>query len=158
MKKKRKDTKLVSTGAEFIVLGKLLLHEIQTYKTYVNFEGYDLVSVNPDKGKSAKIQVKSKNFVNDFSFYLNPVEKDQPDFYVFCHTSVYHYVNKVAQLVEDKNTKPRFFIMDYKSVQKYKSTDKQGSDYIKLKTSVPNYEFYEENWKLIKNFLDKGKI
>tara|TARA_B100001250_G_C19257009_1_gene553263 strand:- start:59 stop:205 length:147 start_codon:yes stop_codon:yes gene_type:complete len=48
--------------------------------------------------------------------------------------------------------------MDYKSVQKYKSTDKQGSDYIKLKTSVPNYEFYEENWKLIKNFLDKGKI
>ena len=34
--------------------------------------------------------------------------------------------------------------MDYKSVQKYKSTDKQGSDYIKLKTSVPNYEFYEE--------------
>ena len=100
VKKKRKDTKLVSTGAEFIVLGKLLLHEIQTYKTYVNFEGYDLVSVNPDKGKSAKIQVKSKNFVNDFSFYLNPVEKDQPNFYVFCHTSVYHYVNKVAQLFE----------------------------------------------------------
>jgi len=100
VKKKRKDTKLVSTGAEFIVLGKLLLHEIQTYKTYVNFEGYDLASVNPDKGKSAKIQVKSKNFVNDFSFYLNPVEKDQPNFYVFCHTSVYHYVNKVAQLFE----------------------------------------------------------
>ena len=46
--------------------------------------------------------------------------------------------------------------MDYKSVQKYKSTDKQGSDYIKLIRSVPNYEFYEENWKLIKNFLDKG--
>ena len=89
MKKKRKDTKLVSTGAEFIVLGKLLLHEIQTYKTYVNFEGYDLVSVNPNKNKSAKIQVKSKNFVNDFSFYLNPVEKERPDFYVFCHTNVY---------------------------------------------------------------------
>ena len=156
MKKKRKDTKLVSTGAEFIVLGKLLLHEIQTYKTYVNFEGYDLVAVNPDKGKSAKIQVKSKNFVNDFGFYLNPVEKDQPDFYVFCQTNVYHYVNKVARITEDKKTKPRFFIMDYKNVQKYKSTDKQGSDYIKLKTRVPNFEHYEENWKLIKNFLNKG--
>ena len=65
MKKKRKDTKLASTGAEFIVMGRLLLNEIQTYKTYVNFEGYDLVSVNPQKNKSAKIQVKSKNFKND---------------------------------------------------------------------------------------------
>ena len=66
-------------------------------------EGYDLVSVNPNKNKSAKIQVKSKNFVNDFSFYLNPVEKERPDFYVFCHTNVYHYVNNVAKLVEDKS-------------------------------------------------------
>tara|TARA_B100001989_G_C24308765_1_gene349396 strand:+ start:163 stop:627 length:465 start_codon:yes stop_codon:yes gene_type:complete len=154
MKKKRKDTKLVSTGAEFVVLGRLLLHEIQTYKTYVNFEGYDLVSVNPSKNKSAKIQVKSKNFVNDFSFYLNSVDKERADFYVFCHTSVYHYVNKVAQLVDDKKKKARFFVMDYKTVQKYKSTDKNGSDYLNVKSSVPNYEFFEENWKLIKDFLN----
>ena len=120
MKKKRKDTKLVSTGAEFIVLGKLLLHEIQTYKTYVNFEGYDLVSVNPNKNKSAKIQVKSKNFVNDFSFYLNPVEKERPDFYVFCHTNVYHYVNNVAQLVEDKSKKQDFLLWIIKTYKNIK--------------------------------------
>ena len=93
-------------------------------------------------------------FVNDFSFYLNPVEKERPDFYVFCHTNVYHYVNNVAQLVDDKSYKARFFVMDYKNVQKYKSTDKKGSDYLKLKSSVPNYESFEENWKLIKDFLN----
>ena len=154
MKKKRKDTKLASTGAEFIVMGRLLLNEIQTYKTYVNFEGYDLVSVNPQKNKSAKIQVKSKNFKNDSSFYLNSTDKNAPDFYVFCQTNIYHYVNGVAQLINDISLKPRFFVMDFKSVQKFKDSDKRGTDYIKVISSVPNYEKYEDNWKLIKDFLN----
>lgn len=150
---KKKDTKLVSTGAEFIVLGKLLLNEIQTYKTYVNFEGYDLVSVNPTINKSCKIQVKSKNFKNDSSFYLNSVEKNKPDFYVFCQTNTYKYVNKIAVLINDSKLKPRFFVMDYDSVQRFKSTDKKGQDYIKIISSVPDFESYEDNWKSIKDFL-----
>ena len=150
---KKKDTKLVSTGAEFIVLGKLLLNEIQTYKTYVNFEGYDLVSVNPTINKSCKIQVKSKNFKNDSSFYLNSVEKNKPDFYVFCQTNTYKYVNKIAVLINDSKLKPRFFVMDYDSVQRFKSTDKKGQDYIKIISSVPNFQSYEDNWKSIKDFL-----
>ena len=150
---KKKDTKLVSTGAEFIVLGKLLLNEIQTYKTYVNFEGYDLVSVNPTINKSCKIQVKSKNLKNDSSFYLNSVEKNKPDFYVFCQTNTYKYVNKIAVLINDSKLKPRFFVMDYDSVQRFKSTDKKGQDYIKIISSVPNFQSYEDNWKSIKDFL-----
>ncbi len=150
---KKKDTKLVSTGAEFIVLGKLLLNEIQTYKTYVNFEGYDLVSVNPTINKSCKIQVKSKNFKNDSSFYLNSVEKNKPDFYVFCQTNTYKYVNKIAVLINYSKLKPRFFVMDYDSVQRFKSTDKKGQDYIKIISSVPNFQSYEDNWKSIKDFL-----
>ena len=150
---KKKDTKLVSTGAEFIVLGKLLLNEIQTYKTYVNFEGYDLVLVNPTINKSCKIQVKSKNFKNDSSFYLNSVEKNKPDFYVFCQTNTYKYVNKIAVLINDSKLKPRFFVMDYDSVQRFKSTDKKGQDYIKIISSVPNFQSYEDNWKSIKDFL-----
>lgn len=152
---KKKDTKLVSTGAEFVVLGKLLLNEIQTYKTYVNFEGYDLVSVNPTINKSCKIQVKSKNFKNDSSFYLNSVEKNKPDFYVFCQTNTYKYVKKIAVLINDNKLKSRFFVMDYDSVQKFKSTDKKGQDYIKIISSVPNFEKYEDNWNSIKNFLNE---
>ena len=37
------------------------------------------------------------------------------------------------------------------------SAVRAGSDYLKLKTSVPNYEFFEENWKLIKKFLNSLK-
>ena len=87
MTNKRLDTKLFSNGAEFLVLSKLLLTNIQTYKAYVNFEGYDLVSVNPKKSLSAKIQVKSKNFKSDSTFYLNSDDKAKTDFYVFAQTN-----------------------------------------------------------------------
>ena len=57
--KKRFNTKLFSSGAEFLVLSKLLLARIETYKAYENQEGYDLLSINPSKNLSAKIQVKT---------------------------------------------------------------------------------------------------
>jgi|ERR1035438_453905 hypothetical protein len=49
-----------SEGAEFLVLGHLLIEGVHCYKAYVNFPGYDLTAVNPITGKTAKIQVKSR--------------------------------------------------------------------------------------------------
>ena len=46
MKKfKRLNTKLEATGAEFLVLGQLLIRGMQAYKSYVNHPGYDLIEV-----------------------------------------------------------------------------------------------------------------
>ena len=53
--KKKFNTKLFSEGAEFLVLSKLLLARIETYKAYENQEGYDLISIN------AKKKFKCKN-------------------------------------------------------------------------------------------------
>jgi hypothetical protein len=49
----RLDTKLESDAAEFLVLGRLLLERAPTYKSYVNYPGYDHVTVNPDKNTVA---------------------------------------------------------------------------------------------------------
>jgi len=57
---KRQDTKLETEGAEFLVLGQLLIHRIASYKTYTNMPGYDLVATHPEKNTSARIQVKSR--------------------------------------------------------------------------------------------------
>jgi hypothetical protein len=57
---KRQDTKLESEGAEFLVLGKLLVEGIPCYKAYVNFPGFDLTAINSDAEKIARIQVKSR--------------------------------------------------------------------------------------------------
>ena len=56
----RQDTKLESEGAEFLVLGQLLIRGINTYKTYTNMPGYDLVATRPAKNTSVRIQVKSR--------------------------------------------------------------------------------------------------
>jgi hypothetical protein len=56
----RLDTKLESAGAEFLVLGNLLLRRIPAYKTYTNMPGYDLVATNAERHTSARIQVKSR--------------------------------------------------------------------------------------------------
>lgn len=96
----RLDTKLEAEGAEFLVLGLLLIEKITCFKAYTNFAGYDLVAVNTESDKTARIQVKSrwasnssqlliKNFDCDFVVYVrlnrgmrnNDLTKSDPEFY-----------------------------------------------------------------------------
>ena len=155
---KRKDTTLASSGSEFLVLGELLIREIESYKTYHNQKAYDIISVNPETKRNATIQVKCKNYKNDFGFYLNNVNKIC-DFYVFCATQIYHYVKnddgkRVSELIKNNENKPRFFIMDFETTQKYKRTDRDGSDYIQILTDAP-FEEFENNWYQIKDYLSR---
>ena len=154
MTNKRLDTKLFSNGAEFLVLSKLLLTNIQTYKAYVNFEGYDLVSVNPKESLSAKIQVKSKNFKSDSTFYLNSDDKAKPDFYVFAQTNSIKKTKNGYRLVPDDERFPMLYVMDLKTVNEHKRIDKQGTNWISIsKKSIPNIDDYLNNWNQIKVFL-----
>ena len=57
----RKNTRLKSEGAEFLVLGQLLIHGVPAYKTYTNMPGFDVVAVAPENaGATARISVKSR--------------------------------------------------------------------------------------------------
>ena len=151
----RKDTTLAAAGAEFLVLGMLLVREIESYKSHGNQKGYDIVSVNPENGKNARIQVKSNNFEEKSDFFLNSKEKEC-DFYVFVKTGAYRRVKKTPELIEEKDRKrPRLFIMDVETIQKYKSIDKSGHEKIKMPTETTKtpYEEFEDNWQQIKDFL-----
>ena len=55
----RLNTSLQSTGAEFLVLGHLLINGIQAYKSYVNHPGYDLMAVNQTITKPAAFKLKA---------------------------------------------------------------------------------------------------
>jgi hypothetical protein len=46
---KRQNTRLESQGAEFLVLGHLLMLGIPAFKNYTNMPGYDVVVAYPDK-------------------------------------------------------------------------------------------------------------
>ena len=152
--KKKFNTELFSTGAEFFVLSKLLLNHIEAHKSYVNFEGYDLIAVNPQKNISAKIQVKSKNHKGDTGHYLNSDDKVKSDFYIFVQSNAYIKEKDSYRVVEDSEASPKFFVMDFKTVLKLRSQDKNGGLYIKLnKKNILNVEDYEGNFKAIKSFL-----
>ena len=69
-KRTRRDTKLESEGAEFLVLGRLLLQRITAFKTYTNFPGYDLIATSAEKNTSARIQVKSRYNTNWDGFII----------------------------------------------------------------------------------------
>ena len=63
--------------------------------------------------------------------------------------------------MEDFEAPPKFFVMDYKTVRKLRSEDKNGGLYIKLnKKNIPNLQDYENDLKTIKKFLkiDSKKI
>ncbi|MFN2366285.1 MAG: hypothetical protein ABR523_07480, partial [Desulfurivibrionaceae bacterium] len=75
-KQKRRNTRLEAEGAEFLVLGRLLLEGIPTFKAYINYPGYDLSAVNADKNISAKIQVKSRYRTNWDGFIIKNLDSD----------------------------------------------------------------------------------
>lgn len=146
---KRFNTKLFSEGAEFLVLSKLLLARIETYKVYENQEGYDLISINAKKNLSAKIQVKSKNFKNDSSFYLNKDSKIKSDFYVLAQTNS---LTRDYKVIPDNESSPNLFVLDLKTVNMYKRIDKKGTPYLLL-NSLPDKDKYLDDWNKIREFL-----
>ena len=60
----RRDTKLESETAEFLVPGRLLLERITGFKAHTNFPGYDLIATSAENNTSVRIQVKSRYNTN----------------------------------------------------------------------------------------------
>ena len=77
----RLDTPLESAGAEFLVLGPLLIEGIQAFKAYTNFPGDGLIATDLEQNRSCRIKVKSR-WATDFDGGF-PIKKFDCDFMVF---------------------------------------------------------------------------
>ena len=67
---------LRAEGAEFLVLGNLLIRDIQSTKAYTRFPGWDILAVDQDSGKQARIQVKSRWATDSSNFLMRNFECD----------------------------------------------------------------------------------
>jgi hypothetical protein len=76
----RKDTKLESGGAEFLVLDQLLIRGIGASKGYTNQRNYDLIAFSYKTKRIATIQVKSRWAADARHF---SIKKGDYDFIVF---------------------------------------------------------------------------
>ncbi len=138
-----------SEGAEFLVLGHLLIEGVSCYKAYVNFPGYDLIATNPETRKIARIQVKSRWATNyDKSF---PIKNYNCDFVVHVALNRGFSFGKRATETNTGIKDPEFYIFPVdiiKSIRNEKSN--WGKTHIK---KVVNLSYYLNNWKLVKEFL-----
>lgn len=137
----RQDTKLESEGAEFLVLGQLLLHRIPAYKTYTNMPGYDLVATNPDNGTSARIQVKSRWRTGAPGFLIKNLE---------CDFVVAVKLNRGKKDGTGKVLAPEYLVLPTDIVSSALRTKNWSKVYFK---DIQNLEEYAENWNLVSNYL-----
>lgn len=145
----RQDTKLESEGAEFLVLGTLLIEGVTCFKAYVNFPGYDLVAVNPDTKRQARIQVKSRWATNyDRSF---PIKNFDCEFVVHVALNRGYRFGKQAREGDTGVRPPEYFIFPVSEVKAAQNSgDKWGKVTI---TNIPKYTQYRDAWHLIRSHL-----
>lgn len=137
----RLDTKLESAGAEFLVLGNLLLHRIPAYKTYTNMPGYDLVATNAENNTSARIQVKSRWETGSSGF---PISNFDCDFVVAA------FLNRGSKSGKKEISDPAFYVFPISVFTNLPRAAKWNKVYLR---NVPNPEFYRSKWNLIVDFL-----
>lgn len=150
VKTKKQNTKLESEGAEFLVLGLLLIEGISTYKAYINFPGYDLTAVNPETKKVARIQVKSR-WATDYDKSF-PLKNLDCDFVVHVALNRGNRFSKKKNTVDNGVKPPEFYIFPTSVISKVRN--EKGWNKVSIQ-KIENLNSYIDNWQLIKDYLSE---
>ena len=143
---KRKDTSLEAEGAEFLVLGHLLLNRISAFKAYVNFPGYDLIATDAENNTSARIQVKSRYRTDWDGFIIKNFDCD----FVVLVTSNRGY-SKPRKNGDSGIKEPEFYVMPVSYVQQVRDPSNSWGKITKGRLS--EIIQYQDKWNLISDFL-----
>ena len=146
----RLDTSLESSGAEFLVLGHLLVEGIQSFKAYTNFPGYDLIATAPEKNRSCRVQVKSR-WATDFDGGF-PIKNFDCDFVVLVQLNRGYRYHRKKHQGDDGRREPKFFIFPVEIVKGAQVPDSSwGKVFLR---HISDCELYENRWDLISEFLE----
>jgi hypothetical protein len=137
----RQNTRIESEGAEFLVLGQLLISGIPTYKSYTNMPGYDLVATNPENHSSARISVKSRWRTKAEGFLIKNFD---------CDFVVIAKLNRGSKDGRLDVLPPEFFILPVDVVLAVPRTAGWGKVSFR---KIPDFERYRDSWHLIRDFL-----
>ncbi len=140
----RRDTRLKSAGAEFLVLGQLLIQDIPAYKTYTNMPGYDVVAINPDKNSAARISVKSRWNTDATGFIIGNFA---------CDFVVVVKLNCGTSKDPKKIKLPEFFVLPVKVVKRLPRSNWNRIEFRRIQ----NFQNYIDRWDLINKFLLKSR-
>ena len=145
---------LTPDGAEFLVLGNLLVRGIYAYKNYVNTPDFDVVAFNPDNNKKiARIEVKSRQYKDAKMYQLRSFKSD---FVVFVQLNKYTRTKKKKIFTGNENNINYIIIptKKVKSLKRRKTPNTWGRFRINI-GDLSSYKRYENDlgWHQIKKFL-----
>lgn len=144
----RLNSKLEAEGAEFLVLGHLLIEGIAAHKTYTRMPEYDLVAINPERNSSARIQVKSR-FATDYDGGFL-ISKFESDFVVF--VALNREYRHAKRGLDGGRQSPDLYVFPTQTVRSaLYAKSKWGKTFLR---SIPDVAQFKENWQLIREFLD----
>jgi hypothetical protein len=139
----RQNTRIESEGAEFLVLGQLLVAGIPTYKSYTNTPGYDLIATNPEHNSSARISVKSRWKTNAEGFIIKNFD---------CDFVVITKLNRGSKDGRAEVLPPEFYILPVDVVRSAPRTADWGKVSFR---GIPSLKHYRDAWHLIRDFLHR---
>jgi len=143
----RLDTKLEAEAAEFLVLGRLLLEKIATFKAYVNYPSYDLFAANADLNTSARIQVKSR-FRTDWDGFI--IKNFDCDFVVLA--TLNRGFQKAKRNGDTGIKEPEFYVLPISYVLNVRD---QNNSWGKIsRNKLKDIEQYKNRWDLVSSFLN----
>jgi hypothetical protein len=143
----RQDTRLEAEGAEFLVLGNLLIEGIPAYKAYTNMAGYDLVAVWPETNRSARIQVKSR-WATDANSH--PVKSINCDFLVLTRLNRgFRFSGRAKRELPQEN--PEFYVLPADVAESRRIMSEGG--WSKIVWNQVAFKDFRSRWDLIRDFL-----
>jgi hypothetical protein len=150
----RLDTSLEQAGAEFLVLGHLLVEGIQAFKAYTNFPGYDIIATNPEKNLSCRVQVKSR-WATDFdrAFLIRNFDCD---FVVLVALNRGYRYGKKPTVEDSGRYEPLFYVVPVEIVKLAQDPNNRWGKVFLQRMNDP--EQYLSNWSLVKAFLQHEEM
>jgi hypothetical protein len=148
---RRLDSALESEGAEFLVLGLLLVEGVHAMKAYTNFPGYDLIAFNADANLSCRLQVKSR-WATDYDRSF-PLKSGETDFVV--HVALnrgFRGYRKKATADDDGRRPPVIYVFPTAVAMAARRGSGSWGAKVYLR-DVPDLESYVDNWDLVRGFL-----
>ena len=146
------DSKLEAAGAEYLVLGHLLIEGIAAYKAYDNNPGYDIVAVLPATNRSARIQVKSR-WATDFDGGFL-IKNHDCDFValVALNRGFRYQKRKLSLPIDAGRAKPDIYIIPIEAaVAGVYEKSPWGKIFLKRITDSGSYR---DNWGIVRDFLN----
>jgi len=148
----RQNTKLESEGAEFLVLGQLLIAGIPAYKAYTNLRGYDIVATWPETNRVARIQVKSRWATTAPHFLIKTV--DECDFVVLVRLNRGSPPWDTAKRVLPPQ-EPEYYVLAAGEAKNLIAQRETGWD--KIWWRKDDFEPHRRHWSIVRKFLRMPK-